>query len=146
MGQWDKLCQPIQYNTTVRSYVCSHQCLFSRRTDERVRTKLYLYRLCRARRRKTKSNRRERRVPTENYVSRSDWRKNNYNGKSGKITEKTEKATCSVLNSISGIIMIIMIISFRDKRNTDWPDQTDTRKRMSSSSFLVISFYLIIRF
>ena len=38
--------------------------------DERVRTKLYLYRLCRARRRKTKSNRRERRVHTENYVSR----------------------------------------------------------------------------
>ena len=36
--------------------------------------------------------------------------------------------------------MVIMIISFRDKRTTDWLDQTDTRKRMSSSSFLVISF------
>ncbi len=23
--------------------------------------------------------------------------------------------------------MVIMIISFRDKRNTDWLDQTDTR-------------------
>ena len=71
--------------------------------DGRARTELYLHRLCRARRRKTKSNRRERRVPTENYVSRSDWRKNNYNGRSGKITEKTEKAMCSVSNNISGV-------------------------------------------
>ena len=33
-----------------------------------------------------------------------------------------------------------MIISFRDKRNTDWPDQTDTRKRMIAHPlFFVIS-------
>ena len=69
--------------------------------------------------------RRERRVPTENYVSRSDWRKNNYNGRSGKITEKTEKAMYSVSNSISGIIVII---SFRIKTTTDFPDQTDFLK------------------
>jgi hypothetical protein len=50
--------------------------------DERVRTKLYLYSLCRARRRKT----------IVKFDSQSDWREDIfYNGRNGNKTEKRKR-------------------------------------------------------
>jgi hypothetical protein len=63
--------------------------------------------------------------------SHGDWREDIfYNRRNGKETENKRK------NSISGIIMVIMIISFGTKTNTDFPDHTDTRKRMIAHPLL----------
>ena len=76
--------------------------------DERVRTELYLYSLCRARRRKT----------IVKINGKNPW----------GLWDLCDLCEIKSKSIISGIIMVIMIISFRTKTNTDYADLADHSK------------------